>query len=1555
MADEELLQRLEETSPDQWSEAELEELRVRAQANPAVREALAEQVWLDQTLTRNLTQTRITAEQVLARYDERRRAPRFIGSWLRVAAVLLLAGGLGGIWYKQSLKPPDERPIVEKPIAPPNDPPPLTPRVKPTATPSATPKATPSATAAAPETTPPPVAAVIDPDEPWAAMLGDGPRTFDDFCFAERRLSRDLVGLQRWWTTTSGQQRPVGSDDRYGLHMGGAFQLRAPWPADAALSLWLTEQQTETLKIHIWSGPQGLTLERRQRPYEQWTAHVTTKRPNEPLPATMVFAATDNDRARRTGDGPLDLRYHNGRIYFSRGDILLLTAPLPNVPDGVNMEGATVMRGIGLARLADLPKRWTEPEPQLPSFVEYADPINWRALSATQWTTDLPPGAKFERDGDEGGTLRVVDSTKAAYASFPLPKDGLYDLVWEIESADEQTGFYLGTGEGFPRFPIGFYEYKPGENLIVFQGRPAELKPRARYQGQYPLPSVAFPTRLRTICGAGIVKVYGSVDGRSWGRIMEPFRTTDDSPSIVGIYCNPGKGTRQIKLTRIRASNYLQGDPELVAGVPSVRDQGDYTNWLLDVLARDRNSLHRSAAALLARGTRYDIARTLLAGLGSPPAEPMIDDVSNDVRAAGKPPEAEKPLDFESLAWAADTSDGYSTAEWEKLFLARIADYRPAEKAEPLDRFTFARRRWMESSMAAPGKTAVPLPQKLIRDEVVQLLRAGRWNDLDELCRVLHFFGGRPELQDRRYPNAREPIMNLVDYAAAQAERRRNVPDGVIPTPAQTTFKPEWRHPLIEQFGKEGYNVLAELETALQEKAYSDACRIITGVTAVQAIGLLPNAADSDLLVSLPGAVALAMRDHAELRNVMQREHGALAQLRLRQATADGDVDAVQALTTQFYGTVAAAQAQMWLGDRALAQGDAARAEGCYFATRTELPAADRAAIDARIRMAAAMQGRNFGGAPTSAVTLGEWTLSPTDFERTIEDLRKQAPQSESRTSSAVVDAGAQGTSPIPPPSRFTLKSFAKVDGEYGKNPEQLPNRDVDYIGRQMASVHLEEKGGPGKILVANRFQVVAYALADGKQVWRTGLGAEQGRAYHWPLVPMPPVVDEGRIFVRRITAQGPELACLNVSDGVVLWRSPRGEVIASDPLVIGDRVEVVSLLVPQQEIVEAVLTTFELRTGKVMTRRPLVQLRDYWRGELNCKLFLAGDMLLAKIGGCVIGCNSAGELRWLRRLPWIPPSVATWPMPPEMESERLAEGKFIINGTNGDSYRIDVRTGSVELYAADDAELDVKPEDWIPPSQAVVHGDDWFAVHESSFGYGKLWRPRMYWQSKTSGATDAAWPNPWTKEHPAVGPIFTAGGRHFVFTAADLKAPVREIMELVPGESLASEAPDVKNGGLERQWCSLAPDSLRNLPPAAPWQLLQSRYDEKLWLDNKMFLQDDCRLTQALPTVPAVWTRTVGLPSTAPKVLRLRVAAAGSEPWQLTVRVNERVVLDRKIEPVANASDLKARWRDEKIDLKPFAGRTVQLTLIHSPISTTNKNPPPSLAGWQRMEIVDP
>lgn len=50
---------------------------------------------------------------------------------------------------------------------------------------------------------------------------------------------------------------------------------------------------------------------------------------------------------------------------------------------------------------------------------------------------------------------------------------------------------------------------------------------------------------------------------------------------------------------------------------------------------------------------------------------------------------------------------------------------------------------------------------------------------------------------------------------ATSHHARRSTPRRAAP---QFTFKPEWRHPLIEQFGKEGYNVLAELKRLCKRK-----------------------------------------------------------------------------------------------------------------------------------------------------------------------------------------------------------------------------------------------------------------------------------------------------------------------------------------------------------------------------------------------------------------------------------------------------------------------------------------------------------------------------------------------------------------------------------------------------------------------------------------------------------------------------------------------------------------------------------------------------------------
>ncbi len=101
---------------------------------------------------------------------------------------------------------------------------------------------------------------------------------------------------------------------------------------------------------------------------------------------------------------------------------------------------------------------------------------------------------------------------------------------------------------------------------------------------------------------------------------------------------------------------------------------------------------------------------------------------------------------------------------------------------------------------------------------------------------------------------------------------------------------------------------------------------------------------------------------------------------------------------------------------------------------------------------------------------LGEWNLSPAEFERTVQELRSHAPEMEAGPRSASGASVNQITSPIPPPSRMVLKPFAKVDGDLGRNPEQNPEREADLIGPQLATTFSGKR-----MIVTNRFQTLAF------------------------------------------------------------------------------------------------------------------------------------------------------------------------------------------------------------------------------------------------------------------------------------------------------------------------------------------------------------------------------------------------------------------------------------------------------------------------------------------------
>ena len=148
-------------------------------------------------------------------------------------------------------------------------------------------------------------------------------------------------------------------------------------------------------------------------------------------------------------------------------------------------------------------------------------------------------------------------------------------------------------------------------------------------------------------------------------------------------------------------------------------------------------------------------------------------------------------------------------------------------------------------------------PLALVRAELFGLAYGDDWEALGETCRALQFFGmaGQPS---KTHPSKtgtpqRPDIATLTDWCQRLAAAQLPPTLG-----AGADGRPAWQHPWVEQVGKEGYNLLTELASALDARAYRDACQVIANAAEPLSEGLLPDAVDPRLFVSLPASVELA-------------------------------------------------------------------------------------------------------------------------------------------------------------------------------------------------------------------------------------------------------------------------------------------------------------------------------------------------------------------------------------------------------------------------------------------------------------------------------------------------------------------------------------------------------------------------------------------------------------------------------------------------------------------------------------------------------------------------
>jgi outer membrane protein assembly factor BamB len=515
---------------------------------------------------------------------------------------------------------------------------------------------------------------------------------------------------------------------------------------------------------------------------------------------------------------------------------------------------------------------------------------------------------------------------------------------------------------------------------------------------------------------------------------------------------------------------------------------------------------------------------------------------------------------------------------------------------------------------AAPiisSRTNLPDVSRAIRWELVSSVYRQQFEQVRDLIRRLRTFH-----QDRDKP--------LVEWAEAIAGGGGN---------GLALSRDAARGLLIEELSKDAYSSLTEIKAGLEGEAWDDAARLIAALRPETSAGLAPALSDEALLTTVPVAVENILEERGEVRDAMAGQFAATAKLRIAQAIQAGNWNAIELATVQFAGMPAAADAEQWLGDRALVEGRFAEAVK-RFARALKLVPELADELGPRLRLAGAMAGEAGGVQVADAVSFGERKLSANEFEQLVQEMRTRGARQKS------LSGESEGTKGIPEAGKYVAKVRGRLEGAVGERPQEEGAKRtnqlrVPWVDRQLATTVDENV-----MVVSNRFQVAAFDGEAGKWLWQSETpGQTMQRAQDWPLIPMRPLVGSDRIITRLLYSANPLLVCLDKQSGKLLWtvETREREAMVSDPLLMNGQVVVLSAVNEGDQTLRLLWRAFDLQTGDAIARKDLVRLRGSWGARRCTQVAPLEDGMVAVLGGVTLATNGEGDVRWVRKQLTLP------------------------------------------------------------------------------------------------------------------------------------------------------------------------------------------------------------------------------------------------------------------------------------------------------------------------------
>ncbi|MCH5373345.1 MAG: PQQ-like beta-propeller repeat protein, partial [Planctomycetes bacterium] len=696
--------------------------------------------------------------------------------------------------------------------------------------------------------------------------------------------------------------------------------------------------------------------------------------------------------------------------------------------------------------------------------------------------------------------------------------------------------------------------------------------------------------------------------------------------------------------------------------------------------------------------------------------------------------------------------------------------------------------------------------------------------------------------------------------------------------------------------------------------------------------------------LSLPTAIGAALRSAAPLQEVVRQQYSDVAELRVRGAIQRGDVAALELATVQFAGTEPAAVAHRWLGDRALAGGWFTTAQVEY---RRGLDAAGpvlRADLQARQRLAAAMQGERLEGETHGEVAFGEYTLNAEEFERLIDEMVA------SRSSTAVVASETSSSAPLNP-TGYRLQRRGRLDGPVGKDPSSqatpyVSRLEVDWVGRQLAVAVSDDIA-----YLSNRFYLSAYKLTDGSRIWQSiPTNATPLRSQDWGLIPMRPLVARDRIFLRMMYEPGTVLVCVDRASGQQRWTAEmaQGEWVISDPVMIQGQLAALTIVRQDQGANLVRLMILDADTGDIQTAYDLLRLNESWWRRRCCETLVVDDSLVVTMAGLTFRCDLSGNVRWLRRQTVLPPDedprwVTQYFQPPLHRGDRV----YVAQPGVCSVECLDSRTGRAvwslvlpeiqRMLGLVDDHLIVQTATqllgiaadggevlWKHHLTGILHGvacdasGVLFAQPAASRRLARKEGLHLVWLDPASGdATACAALPELNVAQPRLGPLIARQDRIWTFFGRDKNEANPEILELIP-EGTADVAWDP---AIEpNPWTRHVPlDLLRTGRQRFPgWQLISGDIDPAGPIQAERQGRSNVFVARAEPNNPVVFTREVSIPATGQPRLRFTLGHAGVREWTIEVRLAGEVLYREEI----HGRSLREPWKTTEVDLTPAAGR---------------------------------